>query len=128
MHENLYRNLPGHPNWEGSFYEQLTEYGLWERDEFWKLHLDFISIALALNTSSSIDRHLALCVVTLNQKINNLIAAHFNRNDVFKITNINQEEILKFTERLEHAVISVFSGDILPESAFDLTNPLIKNS
>lgn len=128
MHRELLRNLPGNPDWEGSFYERLTEYGVWEIPEFWRLHLDLINIATANACKSLIDRELALYVVTLHLKIQNLIVAHYNVNDIFKIKNLNQEHLYQFQERLEHAVASVFSGEVLPESAYELVNPLLENA
>lgn len=125
MYEQIFRNLPGNPNWEGSFYEQLTEFGKWNRDEFWKLHLELLSVAQFEARSETLDRAVALAVVTLYSKISSLISANYNTNDVFKIVNLTNDDLGAFTERLQHAVLSVFSGKIIPESSYDLTNPLI---
>lgn len=126
MHDHIYRNLPGNPNWEGSFYEKLTEHCVWDADEFWKLHFDLTQAAKISNQSDQIDRELALWVCMLQTKVFRLVCAHFNQNDVFKISNLASEEIYQFIERFEMAVIGVFSGEVLSESAFDLCNPLIK--
>ncbi|NUU02826.1 Imm41 family immunity protein [Herbaspirillum robiniae] len=125
MYENIFRNLPGSPNWEGSFYEQLAEFGKWDPDEFWKLHLDLISAAQIEAQSEAVDRALALAVVTLYSNISSLILANFNSNDGFEIANLSRDELRAFMERLEHAVHGVFSGEIIPERSYDLTNPLI---
>jgi len=85
MHRELFRNLPGNSEWEGSFYESLTEYGVWKMDEFWRLHRDLVNIASSNRDKSLIDRDLASCVVTLHLKIQSLIAAHYNSSDIFKI-------------------------------------------
>jgi Immunity protein 41 len=124
-YENILRNLPGNPRWEGSFYEQLTEHGRWDIDEFWILHLALTEAAIALSQSDMIKKEIALSVVTLQSKVSHLLIAHFNENDVFEISNLSVDELIDFRERFYLAVISVFSGEVIPESSFDLANPLI---
>jgi hypothetical protein len=126
MSDEIQRNLPGNPEWESSFYGKLAEHGVWDVDAFWRLHLDLILAARTNCLSEQIDRKFALVVTTLFARVANLIEAHFNSNDVFKITNMTTDDLLAFRERFEHAVLGVFSGEILPETSFDLTNPLIK--
>ena len=125
MNSELNRNLPGNPNWVGSFYEKLTEYGEWDIDEFWKLHSEIIEISVNSKSQDKIDRALAANLVTLLIKVLNLIEAHFNIKDVFRIENLDDDSIFNYKERFVSAVNSVFSGEVLPESSFTLTNPLI---
>ena len=126
MQNELLRNLPGNTNWEGSFYERLTEYCKWDIAAFWKLHLDLLNIAKETSNSKCIDRELALAVVTLKSKVSSLINSHYNKNDIFKIEDITPDELIDFTERFDQAILSVFSGEIIPETSFDLVNPLIQ--
>jgi hypothetical protein len=125
MYAQIFRNLPGNPNWEGSFYEKLTEHGNWCIEEFWKLHLDLVEAAQIQAHAVTIDRELALAVATLYARISNLVSAHYNINDVFQIGNLSENELLNFTERLEHAILGVFSGRVIPESSYDVSNPLV---
>ena len=128
MYLELKRNLPTSNNWEGSFYERLTEYGEWNHEAFWVLHFELISIAKSINRSKSIDRELSIALVTLQQKVLNLVVAHFNKKDTFKILNLKRELLLNFIERFEIAILGVLSGVIPPESSFDLVNPLLVTS
>lgn len=128
MSQLIFKNLPGNPEWEGSFCEKLTEYGIWDADEFWKLHFDLVQVAKRDNYSESIDRELALAVVTLYSKITNLISSHYNKNDIFKISNLTPDELLAYKERFDHSIIGVFSGEVIAESSYDLTNPMIVNA
>ncbi len=125
MYECIFRNCPGNPQWQGSFYEQLTEYGIWNKDEFWELHLDLTNAARAASGSQSVDRELAEAVALLGIRILGLIGAHFSEHDVYKITNVGPDELHDFKERVELAVLGVFSGEIVPESSFYFPNPLI---
>ncbi len=84
MPSELERNIPNHRDWEGSFYETLTEYGEWNVDAFWKLNLELISIAQGVNSESSVNRELSYMLLCLQQRVLNLISAHFNENDYFK--------------------------------------------
>lgn len=126
--ECIFRNIPGNPRWESSFYERLAEHGEWNAQEFWRLHLALTEAAKHATKSELIDRHLALCVVKICLRVSGLIAAHFDQNDVFKITNLSYDEVHQYKERFDHAVVAVFSGEVMPESSFDLTSPLIKNA
>jgi hypothetical protein len=125
MYVQIFRNLPGNPGWEGSFYERLVEYGDWSIVEFWRLHFDLVSAARSEALSAGMSRELALAVATLFAKITNLVSAHYNVNDVFRIKNLSSDDLLAFTERLEHAVLGVFSGQVIAESSYELTSPLI---
>ncbi len=125
MYVQIFRNLPGNPGWEGSFYEQLVEYGDWSIVEFWRLHFDLVSAARSEDLAAGMSRELALAVATLFAKITNLVSAHYNVNDVFRIINLSSDERLAFTERLEHAVLGVFSGQVIAESSYELTSLLI---
>ncbi len=128
MHSELLRNIPGNPNWEGSFYERLTEYGEWDSKSFWILHLDLLNIAKQQISDRPIERELAYMLLLLQQKVLTLISAHFTKNDVFQIDNINTEQLYEFKERFEMAILGAISGEVLPESSFDLVNPLVKNA
>ena len=122
----LEQNMPGSLNWEGSFYEQLSEYGIWNADEFWKLHFELVEMANKVKRLEKIDRELAVLLVSFSVKVFNLFVAHFNKNDVFKIQNIDADAIFNFKERFELAVEGALSGEVLPESYFNLKNPLIE--
>ncbi len=128
MHSELERNIPGQPNWEGSFYERLTEEAEWDSESFWVLHSELINIANNQDTESPVDRELAYKLLYLQQRILNLISAHFTDNDVFEISNINADQLYEFKERFEMAILGAITGKVLPEASFDLVNPLLKNS
>jgi hypothetical protein len=128
MFTEFERNIPGHPDWEGSLYERLSEYGEWNSLAFWKLHLDLLKIAEGVGETESVNRELAFMLIMLQQKVLNLISANFNKSDVFEIRNMKDEELHKFIERFEIAMIGAISGSVIPESSFDLHNPFIKNA
>lgn len=125
MYVQIFRNLPGSPSWEGSFYERLTEHGEWSIVEFWKLHFELVAVARSGDLSVGVNRELAMAVVMLFAKITNLISAHYNVSDVFQVINLSSDELLVFSERLEHAVLGVFSGQVIAEFSYELVNPLI---
>jgi len=125
MQAEILRNLPGNANWEGSFYERLSEHGVWDAAEFWKLHLALVITATNFAAHAQISRPLASSVATLQARVSNLIAAHYDANDAFQIHNLTAAELNAFSERFEHAVLSVFSGAVLPESSYELVNPLV---
>lgn len=124
FYKDLFRNLPGNDDWEGSFYEKLVEYGIWDKTEFWKLHKDLIAVAKDLD-SKKVERTVATAIVRLYVKIASLISSHFHENDIFKIKNLSNSEILEYNERLDLAIVGAFSGEILEEKRFDLKNPLL---
>ncbi len=128
MQSVLEKNMPGQSNWEGSFYERLIEYGEWDAKAFWELHLNLLNIANRQDPHLQVDRELAYMLLYIQQRILNLISAHFDNNDVFKISNLSSEQVYEFKERFEMAILSAISGEVLAESSFDLVNPLVKNA
>jgi len=52
-------------------------------------------------------------------------AANFNKNDGFVIENLDTEKLHEFMERFDMVVLGVFTGQVLPESSFDLVSPLL---
>jgi hypothetical protein len=124
----IYANIPGNPEWEGTFYERLVEHAEWNASAFWQLHFSLIEVAKMGVESSQVDKTLAWAVLKIYSRVTSLIASHFDQNDVFAISNLSYEQIHQYKERLDMAVTGVFSGEVAPESAFDLQNPLIENS
>ena len=125
--EELERNMPGHSNWEGSFFERLTEYGEWNRKSFWALHRELLELA-SLANDKPVERNLAYMLLYLQQRVLSLVAAHFATNDVFNISNLEGEQLYEFRERFDMAILGVITGEVLSESSFDLMNPLLKNA
>lgn len=123
----LARNIPGNAEWEGSFYERLTEYGEWNEAAFWKLHQELIEIAKSVNGEIYVSRHLMHMLVFIQERVLNLISAHLNVDDAFEISNLSVDSIYQFKERFQMAIIGVVTGEVLPESSFDLENPLMEN-
>jgi len=126
MHSELQRNIPNNPNWEGSFYERLTEYGEWDSKSFWVLHLELLKIAKQQQSDLTVEKNLVYMLLYLQQRVLNLISSHFTKNDVFEISNINTEQLYEYKERFEMAILGAISGEVLPETSFDLVNPLVK--
>lgn len=128
MYSELERNIPGNLNWEGSFYERLTEDGEWDSKSFWVLHLELLNIAKQQKPDVGVDRDLAYMLLYLQQRVLTLIASHSTNKDSFKICNINNDQLYEFEERFNMAILGAISGKVLPETSFDLVNPLIKNA
>jgi hypothetical protein len=128
VYEPIFQNLPGNPAWEGSFYERLVEDAFWDKNEFWKLHLALVKAARAPRSQETMDRELAHAVAKIQSRVLGLVAAHYNPSDIFTISNLTPDELHGFVERFEHAIIGVFSGEVLPESSYELTNPLVSDA
>jgi hypothetical protein len=126
VYESIFRNLPGNPAWVGSFYERLAEDAVWDKEEFWKLHLALIDAATQASGSvGKIDRELAWAVAKIQSRVLCLVASHYDPHDIFIIANLTSDELHQFIERFCNAILGVFSGEILAESSCDLRSPLI---
>ena len=121
----IYRYSAKHPDWEGSFSERLYEHAEWDHGEFWKLHKELIDLSIHWYHESRIDKKIVGKILGIQQSIHSTIIAHYDNNDYFKITNITDEEIHQLKERIDTAIIALTSGDIMPESSFELKNPLL---
>ena len=126
---NLYeieRYCANHPDWEGSFSERLYEYCEWNSSEFWKLHKALIELAVWLTDKEQIDKRLVGRIIGIQKSVWSMVAAHFNKNDTVKLKGVTDEQLHEFMERFDLAIQGISSGEVLPESSFDLVNPLIK--
>ena len=109
MQPELNKNIPGHPDWVGSFYDILSEYGEWNEEQYQKLLTVLHETAKNNKGQINIDKELTKTILTLQAKVLNLISSHFDNNDVFKISNLNTDEILDKKEEFELAVLSIAS-------------------
>lgn len=110
---------------EHSFYGKLSDYGIWDADEFWNLHKELILLSYRLKVNQAIESDVLAKVISIYVNISNLIISSVNCNDGFFISNIDISELIAFKERLDLAVVGIFSGDVISESSFDLVNPLL---
>ena len=117
-----------HLEWEGSFVERLHEYSEWNKPAFWDLHKELIELAREYSLVESVPKDVAARVVALQKTVSTSFAANFNENDGFSIQNINTEELHEFMERFDMAILGVFTGQVIPESSFDLVSPLLANN
>ena len=122
--DTVFANLPGSPEWPASFWGRLVEGCVWDTDEFWRLHLALLTVAESLQSSSDLDRELACAVVRIQARVMGALTAHYDPDDHFKILNLDDQELREYAERFEHAALSLFSGEVLPESSYDLQSPL----
>lgn len=122
---HVHRNLPGNPDWEGSFYERLAEYGEWDEAEFWLLHTELTQLARSLGAFREISKEIAHKLFKIYARVLGLISAHFDPNDLYVIEGIESSRLFAFKERLDSAFSGVFLGEIPPESSFTLKNPLL---
>ena len=120
----LRANLPGSESWPSSFWGRLVEEGVWYEPEFWELHNALVTIAQAHRGSTVIDRSTAEAVSRVQARVLACLASHYDPSDVFTITNVSGERLREFAERFEHATLSAFSGEVLPESSYNLRSPL----
>lgn len=125
---NLYeieRYSASHPDWEGSFSERLYEYYEWNIPEFWKLHKELVELAVWLRGKDEINKQLVGRILGIQKSVMAVVAAHYNKNDVVTISGVTDEQLHDFIERFDMAIMGVASGEVLPESSFDLVNPLL---
>ena len=109
MHTELTRNVPGNPDWIGSFYETLSEHGVWSENEYRILIRELKSLADKNKDEKLIEKTLPKLLLILQAKVLNLISSHFDRNDVYEISNLNMDEVLDKKEEFVLAVQSVVS-------------------
>ncbi|QSX36873.1 Imm41 family immunity protein [Shewanella sedimentimangrovi] len=125
---NLYeieRYSASHPDWEGSFSERLYEYCEWNVSEFWKLHKALVELAIALRDKNQIDKQLFGRILGIQKSVWSIVAAHFNELDAVKLAGVTDEQLHEFIERFDLAIVGLSTGEVLPESSFDLVNPLL---
>ncbi|PQJ60651.1 hypothetical protein BTO10_14995 [Vibrio chagasii] len=126
--DEIYKNVPGDgsPDWEHTFYGHLSEYGEWDIEKFWIFHKALIEVGMLVKEGTSVDRNLAYALLYIQHGVLVHIGSHFNSRVSWKFESIDDEELRDYAERFQLAILGAISGDIVPESSFDLINPLIK--
>ena len=114
-----------HPMWIGSFFEKLIEYGVWDEDEFWKLHKNLVGIAVALKNDVTVEKSLLSLLLRIQKCLNDYLIYHLDKESSYSIKNVSTEKLFQFIERFDSAIISIGTGEIIPEVSFDLKNPLL---
>jgi len=111
MCSELKRNMPGQAMWEGSFYEALIENAIWNTEAFDQLHTELLDIAKAVKPNEPVNRELATMILFLQQRVSMLVAAHYNIDDVYKISNLSNDDLLDFKEQFDIAIASSITGN-----------------
>ncbi|MCX7553110.1 Imm41 family immunity protein [Marinicella sp. S1101] len=125
----IFRNMPGDGSdeWEKTFFGFLSEFGDWHVEKFWVFHKALIDIGKKVDKKGSVDRELSYALLYIQDSVLTHIASHFDPAIDWQFTSIAGEEIYGFKERFELAILGAISGEVIPETSFDLINPLIKN-
>jgi hypothetical protein len=117
-----------HPDWEGSFSERLYEYCEWNQDEFWKLHEELTEVAKGYRELLHFPKELMGRILGIQRSIYSIMIAHYNENDVVKLTGITEDKFEQFIQRFEDVMIGLHTGIIYDESNYKLKNPLIEKN
>ena len=127
--QEIYRNMPGDgsPEWEKSFYGYLAEYGEWDIDKFWVFHKALINIAKQVDFEQPIERELAYALIYIQERVLTIVSSHFSDNE-FSFTSIEDSTLYDALDRFELALKGAITGEVIPESSFDLVNPLLANA
>lgn len=125
----IFKNLPGDGSveWEDTFYGYLSEHGEWDVEKFWVLHKALILLGRSVQKDLTVDRSLAHALLYIQQHVLTHVASHSDPRVDWKIESLNDDQLYEYTERFELAILGAISGELLPESSFDLVNPLLSN-
>ncbi|WP_104403509.1 Imm41 family immunity protein [Vibrio penaeicida] len=126
--DEILKNVPGDgsPDWEHTFYGRLSEYGEWDVQKFWTLHRALIEVGVLVKESTSVDRNLVYALLYIQNGVLVHVSSHFDSRVSWKVESIDDEELQEYAERFQLAILGAISGDIIPESSFELVNPLLK--
>ena len=126
----IFRNMPGNGSdeWEKTFYGHLSEFGEWNIEKFWVFHKALVTIGKQVEEGTEVNRNLAHTLLYIQQRVLTHVASHFNPAIDWQFESINDEQIYEYIERFELAILGAISGEVIPESSFDIVNPLLSNA
>ena len=107
----IMRNLPGHSEWESSFYGQLSEYRHWNNGYYEELKSELESLCKDLVSDSHVTKELAYSVLFLQQKIMMIFQCHYDPMDSVHIQGVETETIRELDEELQALFRSLFVSD-----------------
>lgn len=112
-HNDLYENL--------SFIGKLHENNIWAIEEYWLLEWGIYN--LEKNSSEKLDSE----VFRIFSLIMFYISSHLDKNDSFKIKNLELESIYEFRERTQLVFEGYFSKMMPKQTIFEKINPLLSS-
>lgn len=104
---------------DDSFLDVLHESQRWDTDEYWKIEWSlyaFCSGSLDL-PNADLFRIFSYVMMTFG--------CHFDPNDGFEITNLDQGELYAYRERIQLTFEGYFRRSMPSSSMFDIVNPLL---
>lgn len=101
-------NDPFSEHWrEGSFVEQLTEYGRFHVDEYLRLDEALIKVA-----ALGLDVDTLGLVVRVFEQISLMVKCHIDPHDVYRIADLDEEQVAEFDRRIRFLMIDMSFGNV----------------
>lgn len=120
----ILRNFPHNCLYdEASFLGKLHETEQWDIDEYWLLEWSIVTY-----TQKKVDKKLDWEVFRIFSFLTLTIGSHLDKNDFFKIKNLQASELYEFRERIHIIFESYFSQEIIKQNMFETVNPYLKLS
>lgn len=101
------QNDPFSDDWrEGSFVEQLTEYGRFHADEYLRLEGALIEVA-----ALGLDVDTLGLVVRVFEQISLMVKCHVDPHDVYRIEGLDEEQVVEFDRRIRFLMVDISFGN-----------------
>jgi len=112
---------------EGSFVFYLHEMAEFNELAFWDYYNSIVALTTLAKENSHLDRKLLDMVCNTYDYILRSFMWHFHPKDLYSISNLPEDNLPLYIERLEFAFNGFIRGQIYDDNIFELPNPTIND-
>ncbi|WP_152004716.1 Imm41 family immunity protein [Desulfoluna spongiiphila] len=108
-----------------SFIGIFHESCVWDEAMYWELDKEIFDLSLELS-GQDIPREISWPLMRIFSFLMMSIQSHYNKNDGFEISNLDEPSLFDWRERLQLVVEGFFSGKMPNNTSFEFVNPLLE--
>lgn len=108
-----------------SFMSILHEKRIWDEKKYWELDKEIYDLSHELS-GQDIPRDISWPLMRIFSFLMMSIQSHYNKNDGFEISNLDESSVFDWRERLQLVVEGFFSGKMPNNTSFAFVNPLLE--
>jgi hypothetical protein len=112
---------------ENSFTGIWHEKSLMDYAKYWKFEKCIFDLA-CINGGAEIPRDIAWPLTRIYSYIMISIQSHFDPNDGYEVSNLNQQDMYEFRQRFQEVFEGFFKGEMPNNEYFDIINPLLEST
>lgn len=108
-----------------SFMSVFHESWIWDEKKYWELDKEIYDLSREFS-GQDIPREISWPLMRIFSYLMMSIQSHYNKDDGFKITNLDELSVFEWRERIQLVIEGFFKGKMPPNTSFEFVNPLLE--